>query len=375
MKHLTRILAVSFSISTAATIAHAAPFLAVGDGAEVFFTGVVGVRNDSNIFLSANGAKSDTIFNLTPGLQLTFGNASELKGSLSAVESLDYYASNSNLNTHLFSGDFVSNYDDDKSKFNLDTYYHELNQNDVNIRGLARRNEFNFTTGGELDVSEKEAVGASFQVDNVDFLAKGYSSDTMYSIPLNVYYHWTPKVDLSVGYRYRNISESIGQDSDDNYFNVGARGEFTPKLTGSFDVGLEDVTYKANNTLPKSTGDNVGFDTNLTYAYTPKTTLILTGSNSYTADAFGDREKSFSVGLHGQTQFMDELTGIAGISFQHNEYALRTDKYYDLQVGANYTLNTHVNFVAGFDYRTNESTDSGAKFSDNLFSVSANLRY
>lgn len=375
MKNLTRLLAVSFSIGTVATVVHAAPFLTIGDGAEVFFTGAVGVRYDSNIFLAANNTKGDTIFNVTPGLQLVFGNASELKGTLSAVESMDAYSSNSNLNTQLFSGDFVSNYDDDKLKFNLDAFFHQENQNDINIRGLARRDESNFTTGAEVVVSEKESVGASFSADHVDFLESGYSSSTTYSIPVNVYYHWTPKLDLSAGYRYRDTDEQLGSDNKDNYFNVGARGDFTPKLSGSFDVGIEDTKYTGNATTGDSTSDGLGFDTNLIYAFTPKTTVTLTGSNSYTSDAFGNRERSFSVGLRGSTQIVDELSGFAAINFQHNGYTDRTDKFYDLQVGTSYTLNTHVNFVAGYDFRDNESTLSGAKFNDNVLSITANLRY
>ena len=150
-------------------------------------------------------------------------------------------------------------------------------------------------------MADKESVGGAFTVDSVSFHQKTYSGDTAYTIPVNVYYHWTPKIDLSAGYRYKNTNEDFGSDSQDNYFNVGARGEFTPKLTGTVDVGYEYTKYGSYQTTPKSNDSNLGYDANLTYTITPKTTLALSGSNAFTSDAFGNKERSFSVGLRGDT--------------------------------------------------------------------------
>ena len=68
MKNLARIALVSAALGTAA---QAAPFLAIGDGAELFVTGTLAVRADDNIFLS-NKATSDTIFDINPGVEITF---------------------------------------------------------------------------------------------------------------------------------------------------------------------------------------------------------------------------------------------------------------------------------------------------------------
>ena len=122
-------------------------------------------------------------------------------------------------------------------------------------------------------------------------------------------------------------------------------------------------------------GNNLGFDADLAYEFTPKTSITFGGSNSYTNDAFGARERNFSINSRVSTKFQDELSGYAGVAYQNNGYADRTDKYYDGTVGVNYTYNLHVNLVASYDYKRNDSTNAGAKFNDNLFSVSANLRY
>ncbi|MFM8619835.1 MAG: hypothetical protein ACKOE8_14055, partial [Opitutaceae bacterium] len=98
-----------------ATSVAAAPFMAIGDGAELFLTGTLGVRSDDNVFLAAK-AESDLIFEIAPGVSLEFGKNGQLKGSLTLSDSFTNYSDNSKLNTQLFSGAFRSNYDDGKLK-------------------------------------------------------------------------------------------------------------------------------------------------------------------------------------------------------------------------------------------------------------------
>src|SRR4051812_31039662 len=119
MKNYVRFVLVTAALGSAA---YAAPFLAIGDGAELFVTGTLGVRSDDNIFLSdtVTGAptptnpfatkpqrtESDTIFDINPGIDLTFGKGANLKGSLTLVDSFANYTDHNELNTQLFSTDF-----------------------------------------------------------------------------------------------------------------------------------------------------------------------------------------------------------------------------------------------------------------------------
>jgi len=119
-------------------LAYSAPFMAIGDGAELFLTGNLGVRSDDNVFLSAK-AESDLIFEIAPAVSLEFGKNAQLKGSLTLTDTFTNYSDNSGLNTQLFSGAFRSNYDDGKLKMGFNLSYTESNQNSVDIRGLTRR--------------------------------------------------------------------------------------------------------------------------------------------------------------------------------------------------------------------------------------------
>ncbi|MBC7368298.1 MAG: outer membrane beta-barrel protein [Undibacterium sp.] len=355
----------------------AAPFLAIGDGAELFVTGTVGVRADDNIFLSnnsgpagANKKVSDMIFEIAPGLDLTFGKGSLLKGSLSAYETFTAYADTSGLNTNLLTADFKSTYDDGKLKLNTAAGYHELNQNAVDIRGLTRRDQSFFNGGGEISVSEKTAVAAALSFDHLNYKRAGYSDADTLTVPLNVYYKLSAKVDLALGYRYRDTQVQIGADSHDNYFNIGARGEFSPKLTGHFNVG-----YNRRSLSVGKDEDQLGFEADLAYELTPKTNLYFGASNDFGTSASGAQQKNFTAFGRASAKISEVWSLGGGLSYRSIDYITRTDDYIEGQINATYAVNAYVGISAAYAYRNNSSDLRGSEFTNNVFSLAANFRY
>lgn len=366
MKKLVHIASLSLAFGTAS---YAAPFLAIGDGAELFVTGTLGVRSDDNIFAS-NNAISDTIFDINPGVELTFGKDASLKGSLTLVDAFSNYSDNSNLNTNLFTGDFQASYDDAKLKLKFNAGFHELNQNSVDIRGLTRRDQFVVGTGAEIEISQITSVGASVNFTHDNYKRVGYGDSDDLSVPLDVYYKITPKIDLSAGYRYRSYETTVGLDSTDHYFNVGARGNFTPKLSGQFSVGINSRELSNGNdeSLP-------GFDAKLTYELTPKTSLQFGGSNDYGTSPQGDQQKNLAFNARVSSNLDDQWSVNAGLSSRSIEYAARTDDFIEGSLGANYIVNTYVKIAATYTYRHNSSVLASGEFSNNVFSIAASLRY
>ncbi len=370
MKNIARIALFTAALGTAA---QAAPFLAIGDGAELFVTGTLAVRADDNIFLS-NKATSDTIFDINPGVEITFGKNAQLQGALTLVDSFANYSDNSSLNTNLFSGDLRAHYEDGKLKLKFNTGFHELNQNAVDIRGLTRRDQFVIGTGAEVEISEITSVAAGVNFDHTYYKGKerkkGYGVSDDLSVPVNFYYKWTPKIDLSAGYRYRNYETTVGKDSTDHFFNVGARGEFTPKLTGQFAVGVTTRKFEGNGseTLP-------GFEGNLTYALTPKTTLQFGASNDFGTTPQGQQQKNLSFNGSVLINLNEQWSVNGGISSRSINYYTRTDDYVEGNLGAGYIVNAYVKLNAAYVYRSNSSKLPGGDFTNNVFSVAANFRY
>jgi len=370
MKKLVRNALISVALGTAA---NAAPFLAIGDGAELFVTGTLGVRSDDNIFLS-NKETSDTIFDINPGVEITFGKNAALKGSLSLVDSFANYSDNSKLNTNLFSGDFLVGYDDAKLKMKFNTGYHELNQNTVDNRGLTRRDEFVIGGSAEVEVSQITSVGAGINFNHTNNKRKGYGDTDELTIPVNFYYKWTPKMDLSLGYQYRDFQTNVGLDSKDHFFNVGARGEFTEKLTGQVRIGVNNRKFSvgSDETLP-------GIDASVTYAITPKTSLQLGASNDFGTAPQGQQQKNLAFNGSITTKFDEQWSLVAGLGNRSIDYYKdkkpRTDENLTGNLGVTYIVNTYVKITATYNYGKNDSDLVSAAYTNNVFGISASVRY
>lgn len=351
--------------------------MAVGDGAELFATGVVGVRADDNIFLAKDGT-SDVIFDLTPGLELDYGKNAQLQGSLTLADDFSLYTDHSNLNTNLFSGDFVSKYDDGKTKMGFNAGYHELNQNSVDVRTdgrLIRRDIGTIGANGEVGISEITAVGGAVNYVNENYHPAGYVDSETLTIPVNFYYKWTPKVDLSVGYQYRNYSVKSGPavDSSDHFFNVGARGEFTPMLTGKVAVG-----YTKRNLDVGGDESLLGIDSSLAYEFSPKTTAQIGLTNDFGTSPTGAQEKNLTANVLVTNKLDEQWSINGGVSYRRIQYATRTDDYWEGTIGAAYTMSANVRLVGSYVYRNYSVGDaafSASEFDNNVFSIAANLRY
>src|SRR6185312_12447750 len=120
MKHQgwSKVLLVSILAGAAVRPAHA--FVQTDPGSELFVTGTASVQENDNLFLSHSNAKSDTVFDLTPGLEWDFGKNSANTGKLTAGTDFQVFTSESALNTSLPSAALTDTYDDTKTKVVID---------------------------------------------------------------------------------------------------------------------------------------------------------------------------------------------------------------------------------------------------------------
>ncbi len=375
-----------------ATPAFAAPFLAIGDNAELFLTARTEVRYEDNVtFASDTGptptnplgdpALEDEVFEVSPGAEIVFGKNSLTKGAFGAFEKITSYSDNNDLNSNLTNLLFKSNYDGAKLDLNANASFRELNQNSRDIRGpvLVRRDVYAAGLNGEYSVTEKSKVGLGGHYYRTQYKPAGFIDQKNYTVPADYYFAVTEKVDLSAGVQYRKNEVNLANgDSEDYYFNVGARGEFTPKLSGKFTVGYVMRDAEAAGV---DTEGSVGFKAGLAYAYSPKTTFTLDLSNDYETDASAFSTETSSISIGASTALTAALRATAIIGYSQYDYinsapgtVAREDDYLVGGISFNYILNEHVNFDAGYSINDNDS-NVGASFTANVVRIAANFRY
>lgn len=367
------------TLTVAAALAasgYAAPFMAVGDNAEVFVTGQAGVRADSNIFL-ANRPKADAVFNFNPGLEFDFGKNSNTTGLVRFAEKLTSYSDHSDLNSNLITTGLNANYDDGKMKGALYVTYDEYYQNSVDVVNrdfLIRSNVFAAGSSGEVSVSEKSTVAAGVDYRDTDYRTVGFSDSKVVSLPVHYYYEVTPKVDLGLGYRYRASWFQYGNDAFDNFVSLAARGEFTPKLTGHVDVGWTHRNFSGAHDISL-----LGIDAGLQYAVTPKTSVGFNVNNDFDTNSQAQQQKNLTFGLQATSVISSEWTVSAGLNYRQIDYYrdvnARTDDFWSGQLAATYTINQYVNITAAVSYAEYQSDISFNQFSGTVYSLSANFRF
>jgi hypothetical protein len=357
--------------------ARARAFVTLEGDDELIATGAASAQANDNLFLSHSNTKSDEVFDLTPGLELDYGKNSLLKGVISAGEDFQLYGSNSGLDTELASVAATGNYADDKTKFNFDGSFRQLDQatRDVHLLGtLVKRDLYHFDGLGEFSVADKTSVGVGVIYDDTEYQNPTFTNWQWVKIPVKYYYAVEPKLDVSAGFSYQdNQLGTGGVNSNEYFYNLGARGEFTPKLTGELNVGYEEISFDKGGNR-----GGLGVDSNLIYAYSPKTSFTLGVNNDFGYSAAGGASYRIS-GVNGgvTSQLSDQWQALGQIAYSRYDYISTTqkDNFYNGQIGLSYTISVHATATATYGYVEDSSNITPDSFTDNLFTLSLALRY
>ncbi len=363
----------------------AAPFMAVGTSSEIFVTADLSFLVNDNVTLgndaipvgavqAPNPVRDDTIWRFTPGLSYEFGNNALLSGRLAYQEQINTYSDNSDLDTNLSNFSFNAIHDDGSSKTAVAASYRQLNQNSVDIRlpGLSRREVYKAKVEHEIGFTAKSSF--LFGVDWTDTnYERGILQDRVVtSVPLRYYWEASPKVDLSFGGSYRRTDTAFSNSSsDDILFNLGARGDFTPKLNGFVRVGLVDRSLDGGRNR-----SSMNIQSNLTYIYSEKTSINFGVGNDFGNSGAGENQKNFDVFVGLRSQIAPDLAFRSRISLREIDYFTRgTDDFMQASVAGEYTVNEYIQVVGAFNFQDNDSGVDTADFDATVFSLTARLRY
>jgi polysaccharide biosynthesis protein VpsM len=378
MKNIVRNLII---LSCASSSAFAAPFLAIGDNAELFATGTASAAYNDNILLSASGTElDDTVFTFIPGFDLQFGKDSLVKGNVIGTATLTSYSDNNQFNNQLFGINSNAAYQSGPLSLNGNASFNELDQPTVGgVTGaLTERSVTAVGLNGEYEISEKISVGGGVSYGKTDYTTTGGADSEDYKVPVNVYYELTPKVDLSTGIRYTHTEYDVtgANEFEEFYYNVGARGSFTPKLSGSFSVGY---TTRTANVGPDDDG-TVGADASLLYAYSEKTSLSLTLARGFAnSGASGQSYENTNVCLSASSALAADWRVNVAVTYRQLDYKVaptHTDDYIEGSAGVTYVINEHFTTSLSYLFRQ-QFSDQGAasEFIGNVVTLSISARY
>lgn len=341
------------------------------------------IRYDDNVTLT-HDANDDTVFIFTPGAELIY-NGGLSKASVNVMEQIFRYDDYDGLNDELFSVFGLYGFDGAITKVDAHANYQELSQGSLSVTN-AEQTVRRDVTDAAIDAlwlaTEKTHLGAGLFYHATNYTSSAYADTYCYGAPFDVYYAVTPKVDLSAGYRYRRTivdelpTATRSLDTRDHFFNIGARGEFTPKLKGQLRVGygireLDEVLAGEDGTK-----EQFSFMGTMTYVYSPKTSFDFEASNDFNNSALGTSQRVLALRAGGKWELTPDFTVGAGLSYEGTDYdSGRNDDFFVGDVSAVYAFSENFSVSASYVFRENWSTYQAKDFVGNVLTVGLRIRY
>jgi hypothetical protein len=345
----------------------------------------VTVTSDSNVYLLPEDEELDDLFyTVTPRVICEFpfqAHMFSLDYGIAVRRFSDYDTEDTELQNLLFRGEVVAN---SQLNFIVSEHYRERAGDVDEIIGRVEYSRNAFDVTGHYDLSSKiaiEAMYANLKYDYEDETLTGRTESHFGgTVIYNLYDRWSVLGELVHG---EVDIDDPSEDASFNRFLVGARGEFTPRLTGEVKAGWESRTYDGDREdndvgyIDGSVVHEVASDMRLEVGATRE----LVESITYTGTAY-----TLTRGYASLTKdFADRISLVLSGYFQKNEYdepvprgdtfAERQDDSWQAQVGVEYRLNRYARVIAGIEHKNNDSNLDENDYKYNRFTVGARLEY
>ncbi len=374
MKHpLTSLLA----LFAAGPAAMGSPLLSIGEHADLYATVDGSVAYTDNLTLDEFDELDDFRFIVQPGLSFELGRGlTNLNASLRASYGIVRYADNSVFDTELWNVVASGNFSGPRYTINVNGGYVERqqNENDINANRelVTQKDAF---AGGNIryTLSEKLALGAGGEAQFIEYDGGTNLDRDRFTVPVNLFYELTPKLDATAGLRYRQTDVDGGTDTDDYFYNVGLTGELTEKFSTTFKVGYQDRNFTGD----RGSEGTFTLVSASTYDLSERTNVRLFLDRDFATSGEGNSVERTSARVTVFYLFTPRLSGNLTGAYTYSDYqdSPRDDDTFRARVGADYRLNELLSLNAFYTFRDNDSNQRGSSYTENLVQVGANFRY
>ncbi len=403
----------------------ASPLISIGDNAEIYFDGSSTARWTSNVFLTDKNEVDDFLYLLSPGFEFNLGRDSS-NADLSILTRYDIIRYNdlTELDVELLHVKLRGAYKSSRLELTVSASYDEQKSNSGDIQiidDLIESTLTNREVKGEYQLSPKFSFGAGANYFETEYTGEfeGQLTDQhRATIPLDIFYEISPKLDLSLGYKYtdteigalnpREISyidpsskdeflinlKSNAYNRESHFFNIGARGSLLPKLTGYFRLGYSKresgtrldsrskVLDGANidpDIINYSEETTLGVDADLYWLMTPKLSTRFGLSRDFGLGSDGAPTRESSVSTSTNLSLSNNWTASANLMYTQRDYTRRDreDDKYSAGIRVFYLPNRFWQFSGGYNFTDSESTgdDAGNSYDAHMVDFNASLRY
>lgn len=301
----------------------ALPAMPISDLQDLVIRGGIEIEEDSNIL--ANSLEIDDTL-IKPSLNATYTNYSGIIATeLSVGVDVARYIDNDVLNYedyNIFGSISYPNRVSGAVSYDLEASYVERTTA-VLEEGLQVETNF-MTLGGfiEIPFSEKFATAFMGSAEKRDARTEGFEDEDILSFGVEVKYIYSVKLDLFAGYRYRTteiegLSNRVKFDSTDHAFSIGARGDFSDKVTGQISGGLQKRDFDGDD---YESNDLPFVDVSLIWKPVDKTSITVSVVSDYNSTGSGLSTEITTFSFDWKQTFNDKFSGSALFTYSDGTY-------------------------------------------------------
>lgn len=355
------------------------------DYLNVSFDGSSALVWQSNIFYDDQEEEDELMLVMSPGLEANFGSKlSAFEATLKGNYEIQRFEELFDLGDEYVHVSAISSYDGARLDLNA-AYSFDEEQTTAGEQGTSGSQfiEMDITRAHLLSVyvlSPKFSVESGVRYHDREFKeAKDRLADVeSYSIPVDIFYELTPKMDLSLGYEY--TLEEVGTSTEDfhrksNFLNLGARGDLFPKLSGFFKIGFRNVNPEGST---RETDSSLGLDADFTHLTTPKLTSELHLHRRFEVGSEAQSVESTGAKLNMEYAISGNYRASAYSDFVYQEFKDGNDGndfIKRLGIRFSYLPNQYWRFGTGYAYVENDSNRLEQGYENHIIDLSASLRY
>jgi hypothetical protein len=365
------------------------PKLSLGENASFRLITDLGVRYEDNIFATAENQTGDTVISVSPGLEFRFGQSSQIHGSVLYQEAFTRYVDETAPNASLGTGRADFAYEHGRLSVAAGLSAQQRYQNSQAVAGLGqgavtRSDVLNIHTSAETPLTAKTSFSVGANVSRTEYKTPGLIGSQDFTLPINMYFDVTPKVSLSTGFVYGKVKpQGGGKNARDWDYNIGARGNFTPKLSGHLSVG-----YSSRQVGDNPTENMLGFNGSFDYEMTPQINSTLVFSRDFGTGAEGSSLQTSSYSFQLSAALAPQWQLGTGITYRNVAYGAvvfastnplpasgRDDNYFEASVQATYQPVRWFNTSLEYTLSSNRSTLPGACYTTNVLNLVMGWQY
>jgi hypothetical protein len=331
-----------------------------------------GIEYDSNIYTN-NLEEGDFIVSASPRLSyLQNGGVINLELGL-GIEAGEFLHNTEDSYQDRFADFSLSGLDREGSTlmFSLSGGWREQTTASEEVGTRIESDIVHLNGTAELSLSEKAGVRVSAGYLDTDYVNASYADSEDLSARVEGLYHYSEKLSLKAGYRYRDIDyngDYVSRTTDT--FIVGAEGDLSAKLSGVLELGyaLQDGGLD----------DYFFYSASLNWQMDEKTTFNLSGLRDNSASPTGDNVINTSLTLAAMQSFTEKLSAHAFIGlgqYEREGENARKDDIFRLGAGLSNSLSESSSLDLSLSYEKRDSISVQSDYEQVLASVGYSIQF